>query len=287
MNRTLSMTLLVLGGLLLVVSLSVFTVSERERAILFRLGQIVKADYEPGIHFKIPFIHTVQKYDARIQTLDAASVQYQTIELKNVVVDAFVKWRIEDVSDYFVAVGSGDINSRLGQIINDLSRDQFGKRTVQEVVSGDRAEIMRILHERANEVAGDFGVEIVDVRIKRVDLPANVSSSVYGRMEAERTRVAKELRSQGGEEAEKIRAEADKERTIALARAYREGQSLRGEGDAIATDIYAQAFGQDAEFYSFYRSLQAYREVLDSGDDLVVIQPDNEFFQYFGRIDGR
>ena len=287
MNRTLSMTLLVLGGVLLVVSLSVFTVSERERAILFRLGQIVKADYEPGIHFKIPIIHTVQKYDARIQTLDAASVQYQTIELKNVVVDAFVKWRIEDVSDYFVAVGSGDINSRLGQIINDLSRDQFGKRTVQEVVSGDRAEIMRILHERANEVAGDFGVEIVDVRIKRVDLPANVSSSVYGRMEAERTRVAKELRSQGGEEAEKIRAEADKERTIALARAYREAQALRGEGDAIATDIYAQAFGQDAEFYSFYRSLQAYREVLDSGDDLVVIQPDNEFFQYFGRIDGR
>ena len=287
MNRTLSMTLLVLGGLLLVVSLSVFTVSERERAILFRLGQIVKADYEPGIHFKIPIIHTVQKYDARIQTLDAASVQYQTIELKNVVVDAFVKWRIEDVSDYFVAVGSGDINSRLGQIINDLSRDQFGKRTVQEVVSGDRSEIMRILQERANEVAGDFGVEIVDVRIKRVDLPANVSSSVYGRMEAERTRVAKELRSQGGEEAEKIRAEADKERTIALARAYREAQALRGEGDAIATDIYAQAFGQDAEFYSFYRSLQAYREVLDSGDDLVVIQPDNEFFQYFGRIDGR
>ncbi|MEC9340573.1 MAG: protease modulator HflC [Pseudomonadota bacterium] len=287
MNRTLSMTLLVLGGVLLVVSLSVFTVSERERAILFRLGQIVKADYEPGIHFKIPIIHTVQKYDARIQTLDAASVQYQTIELKNVVVDAFVKWRIEDVSDYFVAVGSGDINSRLGQIINDLSRDQFGKRTVQEVVSGDRSEIMRILQERANEVAGDFGVEIVDVRIKRVDLPANVSSSVYGRMEAERTRVAKELRSQGGEEAEKIRAEADKERTIALARAYREAQALRGEGDAIATDIYAQAFGQDAEFYSFYRSLQAYREVLDSGDDLVVIQPDNEFFQYFGRIDGR
>lgn len=287
MNRTLSVTLLVLAGALLVVAMSVFTVSERERAILFRLGQIVKADYEPGIHFKIPLIHTVQKYDARIQTLDAASVQYQTIELKNVVVDSFVKWRIKDVADYFVAVGVGDITSRLGQIINDLSRDQFGKRTVQEVVSGDRSEIMRILQEQANKVAEDFGVEIVDVRIKRVDLPPNVSNSVYDRMEAERTRVAKELRSQGGEEAEKIRAEADKERTITLAKAYREAQAARGEGDAAATEIYANAFGQDAEFYSFYRSLQAYRDVLDSGDDLVVIQPDNEFFQYFGRIDGR
>ncbi len=287
MNRTLSTTLLVLVGMVLVVSLSVFTVSERERAVLFRLGQIVKADYEPGIHFKVPFYHTIEKYDARIQTLDAPSVQYQTIELKNVIVDAFVKWRISDVADYFVAVGAGDINSRLGQIVNDLSRDQFGKRTVQEVVSGDRSEIMRILREQADEEAEAFGITIVDVRLKRVDLPPNVSSSVYDRMEAERTRVAKELRSQGGEEAEKIRAEADKERTITLARAYREAQAARGEGDAVATQIYADAYGQDKEFYGFYRSLQAYRGVLESGDDLVVIQPDNEFFQYFGRIDGR
>ncbi len=260
---------------------TLFTVDERERAILFRFGEIVRADYEPGIHFKLPLVHQVALFSRQIQTLDGKPVRYQTEELKNVIVDAFVKWRIADVEKFYISVGGVDINSRLGQIINDIARAEFGKRTVIEVVSSARAQIMDIMREEANKGAQAFGVEVIDVRLKRVDLPPDASNSVYARMSAGRTRVAKEFRAQGAEEAEKIRAEADKEKSILLAEADERAQIIRGQGDAEAAKTYANAYGVDEDFYSFYRSLEAYRKVLGSGDDFLVLKPEGEFFKYF------
>ena len=266
---------------LALINATFYTVDQRERVLLFRLGEVIAADLPPGLKVKVPFINSVLKYDGRIQTLDRGPVRYQTSELKNVVVDSFVKWRIADTRRFFVAVGAGDVNPRLAQIVNDLSRNEFGKRTVQAADSGDRHEIMDILRQRASERAAEFGVEVIDVRIKRVDLPTEVSSSVFSRMEAERKRVAAELRAKGAEEGERIRAQTDKERTLLLATAQRDAQRLRGEGDAKAAARYAAAIGGDAEFFDFYRSLEAYRHSVGNSRDLLVLDPDSAFFRYF------
>ena len=276
--------LFIVATVLFVGSFSVFTVKEWERAVLFRLGEIVRSDYEPGLYFKVPFINNVRKFDARILTLDVEPERFLTAEKKNVIVDSFVKWRIGDVRRYYVAVLGDEMQARrrLEQIVKDGMRGEFSKRTINEVVSGERSQIMDILTGEANREATEIGIEIVDVRIKRIDLPAEVSSSVYRRMEAERARVAKDFRSRGFEAAERIRADADRQREIILAEAYRDAERLRGEGDARAADIYARAYRKDPEFYAFYRSLNAYQQAFGSKDDLLVLEPDSEFFEYFG-----
>jgi membrane protease subunit HflC len=274
---------IIILALLIVGSFSIFTVHEREKAILFRLGEIVKTDFTPGLYLKMPFVNNVRLFDARIQTLDAEPERYLTSEKKNVIVDAFVKWRIGDVQRYFTSTG-GDpntANSRLSQIIKDGLRGEFGKRTIQEVVSGERKEIMDILTAQANEQAKTFGIDLVDVRIKRIDLAKEISDSVYRRMEAERLRVAKDLRARGAETAEIIRAEADRQRTVLLAEAYRDAQTIRGEGDGAAAKIYADAYNNDKEFYALYRSLSAYRNTFSDKGDVLVVEPDSEFFKYF------
>jgi membrane protease subunit HflC len=274
---------IVILALLIVGSFSMFTVHEREKAILFRLGEIVKTDFTPGLYFKMPFVNNIRTFDARIQTLDAEPERYLTSEKKNVIVDAFVKWRIGDVERYFTSTG-GDpntANSRLAQIIKDGLRGEFGKRTIQEVVSGERKEIMDILTAQANEQAKTFGIDLVDVRIKRIDLAKEISDSVYRRMEAERLRVAKDLRARGAESAEVIRADADRRRTVILAEAYRESQTIRGEGDGAAAKIYADAYNQDKEFYGLYRSLDAYKKSFADKGDILILEPDTEFFKYF------
>ncbi len=265
-------------------SFAVFTVDEREKAIMFRLGEIVSTDFEPGLHFKVPIFNNIRKFDGRILTMDSPPEEFLTSEKKNVTVDSFVKWRISDVAKYYVSM-SGDerrASTRISQIIKDGLRNEFGKRTIQEAVSGERAQIMDSLLTNAKKQLDDFGIEVVDVRIKRIDLPRDVSSSVYRRMESERARVAKDFRSRGAEEAERIRADADRQREIILAEAYRDAEQIKGEGDAMATKIYAQAFEKDKEFYKFYRSLIAYKSTFSSKDDVLIIQPDGEFFKYFG-----
>ena len=277
--------LLVLVGAVLLLLLgyfSTFTVDEREIALLRRLGQIVPERFGPGLHFKMPIITQVSKFDARILTLDAEPQQYLTREKKYVIVDAFVMWRISDPANYYTAMGGDERKAaeRLSQIINDGLRGEFGKRTIQEAVSGERRQIMDILTVQANKQAQEFGITIADVRIKRIDLARDVSQSVYRRMETERSRVAKENRSRGAEAAERIRADADRQRTVILAEAYRDAERTRGEGDAQAAQIYAAAYGKNPEFYAFYRSLNAYKSVFDK-DSLLVLQPDSEFFRYF------
>jgi len=266
----------------IIVSSSIFFVEEREKAILLRLGQIERADYEPGIHFKIPFVNNVKFFDGRILTLDATPARYLTGEKKNVSVDSFVLWRIDDVATYFESMGGNETRaqSRIAQIVKDGLRGEFGKRTIKQLVSGDRVSLVSEMMLSANAIAKDFGIEIVNVRIKRIDLPSEVSSSVYTRMEAERERVASELRSQGAEESEKIRSDADRQRTIILADSRRGAEILRGEGDATSTEVYAKAYEQNAEFYSLYRRLNAYKNVFN-GNDMLVIEPKGEFFTQF------
>jgi len=285
MNATKLIGLILLLAVLVVGSLSIFTVDEREKAIMFKFGEFVRTDFEPGLHFQIPIFNNVKKFDARIQTLDAEPERYLTSEKKNVIVDAFVKWKINDVKTFFTAT-RGDINeanSRLSQVIKDSLRGEFGKRTIQEVISGERNQIMDILTKEGTELGGAYGISIIDVRIKRIELPPRVSESVYARMQAERTRVANELRAKGAETAEKIRAEADKERTIIKATAYQKAETLRGEGDGTAANIFAKAFKQDKDFYAFYRSLGAYKQSFANKDDILVLQPNSEFFKYFNK----
>lgn len=271
-------------AVLVILSASIFTVDERERAILFKLGEIIRTDYTPGIWFKTPFINNVKKFDSRIQTLDADPERYLTSEKKNVIVDSFVKWKISDVAKFYTATNGGDYaraNIRLSQIIKDGLRGEFGKRTIKEVIAGERRDIMDILTTEANKQADAFGIDIIDVRIKRIDLAPDISDSVYRRMEAERTRTAKDFRARGAEAAEKIRAEADKRRTIIIAEAFRDAEILRGEGDAAAVKIYADAYNKDIEFYSLYRSLNAYKSTFDSKNDVLIVEPNTEFFKYF------
>jgi membrane protease subunit HflC len=278
----LALVVLVIGAF------SMFQVGQWEKALLFRLGEIVNTNVQPGLHFKIPFVNNVRKYDGRILTLDVDPERFLTVEKKNVIVDSFVMWRIADVGRYYTAVLGDERHAgqRIEQIIKDGMRGQFSKRTINEVVSGERDQIMRDLTVDANRQAAAIGIEIVDVRVKRVDLPAEVSNSVYRRMQAERARVAKEFRSQGAEEAEKIRADADRQRQVLIANAYREAEKVRGQGDARAAEIYAEAYGMDEEFYSFYRSLQAYQQSFTHGNDMMLLQPDGEFFEYFNGAKG-
>jgi len=277
-----------LGAILFLLYQSLFIVSERELAIKFQLGEFVRGDYMPGIHLKMPFINNVRKFDRRILTLDAEPERYLTFEKKNVIVDAFVKWRISDVGSYYKTMGGDERRARLrlSQVINDGLRGEFGKRTIQEAISGERDQIMKVLTTQANEQVKPFGIDIVDVRIKRIELPAEVSSSVYRRMEQERARVAKDLRARGAEAAERIRADADRERTVILAEAYRDAERLRGDGDAKAAETYASAYNQDPNFYRIYRSLNAYRAVFNKRDDVLVLDPDAEFFRYFRGVAG-
>lgn len=267
---------------------SVFTVHETERAIKFRLGEIISSDYEPGLHFKLPFVNNVRKFDARAQTLDAEPERYLTGELKNLIVDAFVKWRVQDVRRYYTTVGGNPemANLRLNEHIKDTLRSEFGRRDIQDVISGERAQIMNILRERSDEFATALGVEVLDVRLKRVDLPPNVSESVFSRMVASRERVARDIRARGDEASERIRADADRQRTIIVAEARRDSLELRGAGDAEATQIYANAFNRDREFFGFLRSLQAYQESFRGEDDVLVLSPETEFFRYFQRAQG-
>ena len=275
--------LVALGILFFIVSSSIFTVSETERAIKFRLGEIIKHDFKPGLHFKIPFINNVKKFDSRILTMDSNPERFLTSEKKNVIVDSFVKWKIADVRTFYTAV-SGDVrqaNLRLDQIIKDAYRSEFSKRTIRQLVSTERNAIRTALITNASPIASRLGMEIVDVQVKRIDLPNEVSSSVYRRMEAERERVAREFRSQGKEAAERIRANADKQREIILANAFRDAEKVRGAGDAVAADIYAKAYGKDAEFFTFYRSMNAYKKTFRSAGDMLVVEPNSDFFKYF------
>jgi membrane protease subunit HflC len=283
MKFNVSSALIGLVIVLVVASLSLFTVDQRQYAIVFRLGEIVSVKTEPGLFFKVPLVDNVRYFDARILTLDAEEAQkFVTSENKPVLVDSFVKWRIVDVRQYYVSV-QGDENLarvRLTQAVNGSLREEFGKRTIHEVVSGERDQIMDLMRDRADQIAREIGVQVLDVRLKRVDFTAEVSESVYGRMQAERKRVANELRSTGFAESEKVRAEADKQRQIVIAQAYRDAQRLKGEGDAKASAIYARAFERNPEFYAFYRSLEAYRQSFRNKGDLLILEPNSEFFKY-------
>ncbi|QXP84248.1 protease modulator HflC [Methylococcus sp. ANG] len=278
----------VAGAAAVLASLSVFTVSETQKVIRFRLGEIVQSDYTPGIYFQVPFINNVKKFDGRILTLESKPERFLTSEKKNVIVDSFVKWRVKDVAKYYTTV-AGDVvqaNIRLDQIIKDAMRSEFSKRTIRELVSSERSQIRDVLSGAASPVAEQLGIQILDVRVMRIDLPSEVSSSVYRRMEAERARVARDFRSRGAEAAERIRADADRQREVILADAYRDAELKRGEGEATAADIYAQAYGKNKEFFSLYRSLSAYRSAIRE-DDTLVLEPDSEFFRYFKKSTGK
>jgi membrane protease subunit HflC len=275
--------LVTLGALVVVISTSVFTVGETERVIKFQLGEIVGADFQPGLHFKIPFLNNVKKFDSRILTMDSTPERFLTAEKKNVIVDSFVKWRIGDVKTFYTTV-AGDVNQaniRLDQIIKDSFRSEFSKREIKQLVSTDRSAIREALITNVSPHAAKLGITIVDVQVKRIDLPSEVSSSVYQRMEAERARVTREFRSQGSEAAERIRADADKQREIILANAYRDSEILRGEGDAKAAEISAKTFGDDSDFYAFYRSMIAYKQSLGKSGNIMVLEPNSDFFKYF------
>ncbi len=260
-----------------------FTVDQRQYAIVFQLGEIKEVVKEPGLNFKWPMIQNVRYFDRRILTMDSVEPErFLTAEKKPVLVDSFIKWRIADVNQYYISVSGDEMlaRTRLSQVVNAGLREEFGRRTVHDVVSGARDRIMADVQQKADADARAIGVEIVDVRLKRVDLPPEVSESVYRRMETERKRVANELRSQGAAEAEKIRADADKQREVIVAEAYRDAQKIKGEGDAKAAATYGKAFGENPEFYAFYRSLEAYRQSFSSKSDLMVVDPSADFFKY-------
>jgi modulator of FtsH protease HflC len=279
--------IIIAGLVALSVSLSAFTVKQWELAIKLRLGEIIDADYKPGLYWMVPFINNVKKFDGRIQTLDARPQRFLTVEKKDVIVDSFVKWRIANVGQYYRSTGGSAVrtSSLLAERINTSLRDEFGKRTIKEVVSGERTEIMTLLTKDADEKANELGVEVIDVRIKRIDLPTEVSGSVYERMRAERERVARDLRAKGDEAAERIESEADRQRTVILANAFRDAEKLRGEGDAKAAAIYAKAYETNSEFYAFYRSLAAYRTIFSASNNMMVLKPDSEFFKYFNKME--
>jgi membrane protease subunit HflC len=268
---------------LLVFSLSTFSVDQREYALVKRLGQIVSVKKSPGIYLKVPFVDNVLFLDNRIVTLDWVEPdRFITSEKKNVMVDSFVKWRIFDPVLYYVSVNGDEAKAeqRLSQTVNDGLRAEFGKRTIHDVVSGERAKIMEVLRLRADRDSRQMGIQVLDVRLKRVDLTQEVSESVYLRMQAERKRVANELRSQGAGAGEKIRADADKQREVIIAEAFRDAQRTKGEGDAKAAETYADAYSKNPEFYAFYRSLEAYTKSFKSKSDVMVLEPNSEFFKY-------
>lgn len=278
--------LLVIAGLVLVaIGLSAFTVNERELAIKLRVGQVVQSEYEPGLHFKIPIFENVQKFPSRILTISDRPERIFTAERLALQVDFFVKWRIVNPVQFYTSTGGSltVANDRLSEIVKNSIVTEFGSRTVQEAISVERAELMRDMLEFASGTAEGLGVDLIDVRVKQVEFPDDVRNSVYAQMREERARFAAELRAQGREIAEQRRARADRERTAILANANREGQMIRGNADATATQIYANAFGKDPEFYAFYRSINAYRESVGNPGDILVIDPDNEFFRYLNQ----
>ena len=283
MNSRINSLGLIVATVLLVLSMSMFTVDQRQYALVFQLGEVKRVIAEPGLYFKVPMVQNIRYFEKRIITLDNAEPErFITSEKKNVLVDSYIKWRIVDPKLYYISVQGDEsrAKTRLNQTVNAGLREEFGKRLVHDVVSGERDKIMDQMREKADADARKIGVQIVDVRLKRVELPTEVSDAVYRRMEAERKRVANELRSEGSAEAEKIRADADRQREIIVAEAYRDAQKIKGDGDAKATAIYGQAFGQNAEFYAFYRSLEAYRGSFKNKGDVLVVEPNSDFFKY-------
>jgi len=282
--KNLSSSLLgIIVAIIFLASSVIYIVDERQQAVLFQLGEVIDVKTSPGLYFKIPIAQNVLYFENRILTMDTDEPErFITSEKKNVLVDLFVKWRIIDVKQYYISVrgDEGLAQTRLAQTINASLRDEFGNRTVHDVVSGERDRIMEIMRQKADNDARTIGIEVVDVRLKRVDLPQEVSESVYRRMEAERKRVANELRSTGAAESEKIRADADKQREIVLAEAYRDAQKKMGEGDSQAASIYASAFEKDSEFYAFWRSIDAYKQSFKNKGDVMVLEPSSDFFKY-------
>ena len=280
-----SLLSILVAAILFVASSSVYVVNQWETGVVLRLGEIVEADVEPGLHFKTPFINNVRKFDSRLQTLDAAPERYLTSEKKNLVVDSFVKWRIADVEKFYTTMNGDNRQAgmKLGQIVQEGLRAEFGNRTVKEVISAERVEIAQKIKVTTAGMADSFGIQIEDVRIKRIDLAQDISESVYQRMESERNRVAKDLRSKGAEAAEKIQADADRQSVVILADAYSEAEILRGKGDAKAAEIYAKAYNIDAEFYSFYHSINAYKNSFKEKSDILLVDPKSDFFKYFNQ----
>ncbi len=289
MNSKAMTALILIGVVLLGVLSSVYVVSERERAVLLRFGEIVRPDVKPGLHFKVPFIDKLRVFDGRIQTLDVPQERFFTQEKKAVIVDAYIKWRIADVQEFYRST-SGDAfraNTLLSQRAGSRLREKFGVLTLNEVVSGQRDELMTEITETLNKSVERLGMQVLDVRVKKIDLPPQVSDSVFDRMSSERRKEAQEYRSKGNEMAKAIRANADRERQVIIAAAYRDSQKIRGDGDAKAAAIYSKAYGADAEFYSFYRSLKAYRDTFDSSSDILLLEPDSEFFQFMNSATGK
>jgi len=287
MKAGLNFAAAVVAVVMVALGATIFTVDQRQYAIIFQLGEVRDVIADPGLYFKWPMIQNVRYFDKRILTLDTSEPErFITSEKKNVLVDSYVKWKIVDPKLYYMSVAGDETRAktRLSQTVNAGLREEFGKRTVHDVVSGERNKIMEQMREKADLDARKIGVQIVDVRVKRVDFPTEVSESVYRRMEAERKRVANELRSEGAAEAEKIRADADKQREVIVAEAYREAQKAKGEGDAKAAATYAQAFNQNPEFYAFYRSLEAYRNSFKSKSDVIVVEPNSDFFKYMKNV---
>jgi modulator of FtsH protease HflC len=282
--RALGPLLALLVVIVLLVSSALFTVDQRQNAIVFQLGEVKEVVQKPGLHFKWPLLQNVRHFDMRILTFDDAEpLRFLTQGNRPALVDSFVKWRINDVRQYYVSVQGDEFRAatRIKQTVSGVLRDEFGARILHDVVSGEREAIMSRVREKVDQDLKRIGVEIIDVRLKRVDLPQDVSESVYRRMEAERKRIANELRSTGAAEAEKIRADADRQREVLLAEAYRDAQRVRGEGDAKASAIYAGAFNQNPEFFAFYRSMEAYRSTFRGRNDLMVIEPNSDFLRYF------
>ena len=282
-------SIILAGIIVLVASKSVYIIKETERAVKLQFGEIVEPDIKPGLSFKIPFVNTIRIFDGRVLTLDSRPQAFLTIEKKRLIVDAFLKWKINSVETYYTATSGDEFRAAdlLSARVENELRNQFGARTLNEVVSGERDEVMTEVIRRLNEVASsELGISIIDVRVKRVELPPEVSNSVYERMRTEREREARELRSRGFELAEGIRADADRQKTVLVAEAYRESEGLRGEGDALAASIYANAYSEDAEFYSFTRSLKAYEGAFSGSGDIMLLKPDSEFFRYLSNSVG-
>lgn len=282
MSNARFIAVIVLGLALVILGLSVFTVDEREYALKFRFGEVIASDYEPGLHFKMPIVNNVRKFPRQILTLNNPPEEVITAEKKSVFVDFFLKWRIRDPREYYVSTGGNEViaTGRLLEILKADLRNEFAKRTVRQVVSLERTVLMDDIVVAAAETATEFGIELVDVRVKRIEFSEDVAESVYRRMRQERATVATELRAEGAEEAERMRADADRQRTVLIAEANREAQRIRGEGDAISAEVYARAFNRDREFYAFYRSIQAYRSSIGLTGDLLVLDPDGDFFRY-------
>jgi membrane protease subunit HflC len=289
MSNSVMRVIVVIGLVLIGIGMSAFTVNERELAIKLQFGQVAEANYEPGLHFKIPFVQSVQKFPSRIQKIDDAPQAVFTLDRQDMTVDFFVQWRIVDEVNFYTSTGGLQriAVERLREIVKNSVVTEFGKRSTQESISVERLELMRDMLALAKPAAEDLGVELVDFRVKQVEFVASVRDSVYEQMRAERTQLASDTRAKGEAEAERIRATADKNRTVIIANAYRDSQIIRGEGDASAAEIYATAYNKDPEFYAFYRSIDAYRNSIGKQNDVLILDPKNEFFRYLNQSDGK